>query len=80
MSKIKLSKNVKAGKMVFLRGDKICVASKVRPLGVFSDEQKNIIMTLDGETVRTTLPPRVVMHGPATVQMFVPDLEIEDGK
>lgn len=80
MTQIKVSKNVRPGKLVFMRGGKLCVASKVKPMGVYSSEQKNTVMTLDGKTVHTTLPERVVLQGVATVQMFVPDLKVQDEK
>ena len=71
---MKLSKNLKANRLVQMRGDKVCLAGKrtVHPLGVYypmPEHIKIITLLFDGtrRVDQMSVPPGIRIYGPANV-------------
>lgn len=69
MNKWILSKQVRAGDIVAMRGSKVIrCGRRNRPMGVYQQEQQVNILSLDHISHLVTLPTGVVCYGPTVVR------------
>lgn len=68
MDKYSISKNVRDGTVVRLRGDKFIVCSgRYKAFGVYQAASQRVLLTLSGEVKTVMTPAGVQTYGPAHV-------------